>query len=390
MIDVSTCNIFTYKVKSFGSNTTPGSLNSTRSLVFSKKESLVASGNRLVYLNVDLPTHYTKIDSKIKGIPTPFRIPDQVVTEKLVETGLPYEIQSINQDNNSTLVSASDSKGNVWVGTRNDQSVQFQYKLDSNPLNNTYIELGWSGTTFDPKATETLAKTHFYQKQVQIYQNQQLINTIQLVQNPTQIKYFQSPNGASTLLAVTELNQLKIFDLRLASNECVIQKLTPQQSSQWIYTLGISEDNNYIAVGGANRSVTVFDTRKWSNSGSWKNCLKYEVTNIHFSTTKPSVCYVGGLDSEVLAGEWNGSGGVDHFTGLRVDSRWIGISKLQHQEFLFGFTSSTSAYWIENAEKLHQPKITHPLTPGPDSPNPTPHKKIKAMVSDDNNNMMDQ
>jgi hypothetical protein len=55
-----------------------------------------------------------------------------------------------------------------------------------------------------------------------------------------------------------------------------------------------------FGVAGADRSVHIFDTRKWAARGHWSSCLKYSVTSLHFAQSSDA-CYVGGLDSEVRA-----------------------------------------------------------------------------------------
>jgi hypothetical protein len=68
-------------------------------------------------------------------------------------------------------------------------------------------------------------------------------------------------------------------------------------SSEPLYALTCTE--NLIAVGGASSTLTVFDTRKWALRTHWKNCLKYEILYIHFSTVHRELCYVAGGGSEV-------------------------------------------------------------------------------------------
>ncbi|KAN0055165.1 hypothetical protein ACTA71_008262 [Dictyostelium dimigraforme] len=346
-----TCNIYTSKVKSL-KKTSPASLISNRAIALSRTQSIIASDNKVIKIKIELPKIENKIFSKIKGIPSPFKI--ETSSETIYDTKLQYEIQSLSSSKLYDKISAIDSSGSVWVSNYNnngdDGEVVYSYSI--NYENDKFTELGWAGSSFNTKDSTIIAKTQFYQKKIQIYKEDQLSQTIQLIQNPTQINYFDHEKSQTSLLAVTEFNQLKIFDPRQSSNNCCIQKFTPGTS--WLYSMAISSNSEYIAVGGSSRTVSVYDTKRWNNSGNWKNCLKYEITNIEFSNKRPSICYVGGLDSEVLAGEWNGSTGVDHFTGLRVDSKWLGLSKLRDEEYIFGYTGSSSIYYIDNCDKLFQ------------------------------------
>eukprot|EP01132_Coremiostelium_polycephalum_P007582 gene7582-9323_t len=367
----NTCNIFTTKLKTLKS-TTPASLNSTRSAIISRNQYLVASNNELIDIKIDLANNISsKKFSKIKGIPSPVVLDDNLITETTINTKLRYEIQSISLNESNDRVSAVDSKGNIWISNVNGDNQSYN-------INSTVpVEKGWSGLSFNPTDSDTVAQTHFFEKQVKIYQKDQLKQTINLIQNPTQISYFTPTGTNQPLIAVTEFNQLSIFDPRKNQNT-PIQKFNT--ASNWLYSIG-SYKGDYIAVGGANRTVSVYDSRKWSNCGNWKNCLKYEIISIHFSDKNPSVCYVGGLDSEVLAGEWNGSSGVDHFTGLRVDSRWLGISKLKNQELLFGFTAAGSLYWIDHSDKLFQSTVKKSTTTKSNK-----KENIDKIIDDENNN----
>ncbi|KAK5584278.1 hypothetical protein RB653_005886 [Dictyostelium firmibasis] len=349
-----TCDIYTTKVKSL-KKTSPASLISNRAIALSRTESIVASDNKVIKIKIELPKIENKIFSKIKGIPSPFKI--ETSGETIYDTKLKYEIQSLSSSRDNSKISAIDSSGSVWVSNYNDDdNSEIVHSYSINYDNDKFTELGWAGSSFNTKDSTIIAKTQFYQKNIQIFKGDQLSQTIQLIQNPTQIQYFDHEKSQTSLLALTEFNQLKIYDPRQSTNNCCIQKFTPGTS--WLYSMAISSNSEYIAVGGSSRTVSVFDTKRWNNSGNWKNCLKYEITNIEFSNTRPSICYVGGLDSEVLAGEWNGSSGVDHFTGLRVDSKWLGLSKLKDEEYIFGYTGSSSIYYIDHCDKLFQGSLS--------------------------------
>ena len=40
----------------------------------------------------------------------------------------------------------------------------------------------------------------------------------------------------------------------------------------------------YAGAAGAERSVLVWEPRKWALLDRWSNCLKYEATGLHFSS----------------------------------------------------------------------------------------------------------
>jgi hypothetical protein len=67
---------------------------------------------------------------------------------------------------------------------------------------------------------------------------------------------------------------------------------------------------------------------------------------VHFSKVHPDLCYVGGIDAEVIVGPWEGGGTASHFTCLRVDARWIGLHADPKRDALFGATASGSPYFV--------------------------------------------
>ncbi|EFA77100.1 hypothetical protein PPL_09853 [Heterostelium album PN500] len=343
------CTIFCSKVKSFnGDAVSPAFLNSQRALIVSDTRSLVASSNRIVQLEVEFPANPVKHFTKIEGIPTPITI------EQLCETEIPNqlksEIQSIVASSKYQRIGAIDSRGAFEIFSNEASQLKSLYSVGANSYGSK-TESGWSGLSFDPVAIQNVAVARYFQRQVHIFDTDRLATTFHLTNNPTQIAYVQHPSSQQSLLAVTEHNQLNIYDPRLAPRDAIVQRFQP--TADVLYT--ITTDGQNVAVGGASRSVHVYDCRRWTNLGNWSSCLKYEITNAHFSSKYPSAIYLGGLDSEILAGDWNGSGTTDHFSGLRVDSRWLGISKLKGKETLFGLTGSGSVYWVHDVDRLYTP-----------------------------------
>lgn len=48
-------------------------------------------------------------------------------------------------------------------------------------------------------------------------------------------------------------------------------------------------------AAGAERSVLVWEPRKWALLDRWSNCLKYEATGLHFSSGQWWVCRWRGM-----------------------------------------------------------------------------------------------
>ncbi|KAG9130833.1 hypothetical protein Leryth_016974 [Lithospermum erythrorhizon] len=148
-------------------------------------------------------------------------------------------------------------------------------------------------------------------------------------------------NG-SPILAVTEGSQLTIWDLRVQENGGCVQR-TCGSVGDMFYAV-CSSPNGYIAVGGADRTVTVYDPRRWTALSRWMNCSKYEITGLAFSSVDPDYIYVQGVDYEVLCGNWKGSKKVFSFRG---DSNWLGFSKTSTQDVLGAWCDSGKIFVAE-------------------------------------------
>ncbi|KAJ6335853.1 hypothetical protein OIU78_012457 [Salix suchowensis] len=48
-----------------------------------------------------------------------------------------------------------------------------------------------------------------------------------------------------------------------------------------------SSPTGNVAVGGADRTVTIYDPRRWSPISRWVHCSKYEITGLAFSSLDP-------------------------------------------------------------------------------------------------------
>jgi hypothetical protein len=111
-------------------------------------------------------------------------------------------------------------------------------------------------------------------KSVYIYDSNVLSQKLVCIHYPTNFEYITIPESSEPLLAVTEYNQLAIWDPR--ANTCV--KRINAAPANAFYT--IAANNDFVAVAGAARNMYVYDTKKWALIGTWTNCSKYEVFSI--------------------------------------------------------------------------------------------------------------
>ncbi|CAI5500403.1 unnamed protein product [Closterium sp. Naga37s-1] len=103
------------------------------------------------------------------------------------------------------------------------------------------------------------------------------------------------------LLAVCEGPQLSIWDERAAENGGCIQRITVSPAAEPLYALastigsGTGSVTGLVAVGGAERTVAVYDVRKWAARGRWVGCVRQDVMGIAFPVASVIMrWYVGG------------------------------------------------------------------------------------------------
>nr|GMC54580.1 CCR4-associated factor like [Ipomoea batatas] len=158
---------------------------------------------------------------------------------------------------------------------------------------------------------------------------------------PTSLTFMQnlSGQGESSILAITEGCQLSIWDLRTKENGGCVHRICGTVGDIWYAVCNSS--NGTIAVGGADRTVSVYDPRRWATLSRWLNCSKYEITRLAFSSVDSDYIYVQGVDYEVLCGQWRDGKKAFSFRG---DSNWLGFNKCSDRDLVGGWCDSGSLF----------------------------------------------
>jgi WD40 repeat protein len=152
----------------------------------------------------------------------------------------------------------------------------------------------------------------------------------------------------------------------------------PGAFSGQLYTIAASSRNSgcpVLGAAGEDRTVHVWDPRTWKSVDKWSNCLKYEVTSLHFMSN-PAFCVVGGLDYEVVCSRWMGGNdqsdrdlggqkaGKGRAAGPATDvgseaeagrqsqvaasfrgaARWLGLAKSPSSDTFAGITADKTLY----------------------------------------------
>ena len=160
------------------------------------------------------------------------------------------------------------------------------------------------------------------------------VRTINTLYRPNAVALLSSTltqtAGATPLVAVAEGPQISLWDVRAAGRGGRVAKLSPGgPHAGHLFCMAASEDGAPPCFGaaGADRTVMVWDPRKWNVLDRWANCLKYEATSLHFSSLDPGQCLACGMDYEVICGRWGGDRrnrlGGGHRTGATTKNAII-------------------------------------------------------------------
>ncbi|CAN6452612.1 unnamed protein product [Victoria cruziana] len=203
-------------------------------------------------------------------------------------------------------------------------------------------EGSWAGLCFSPNQWSTMAVARSFSKSIDIYDQEIHLRSLHTLWNPASICFVQSlitGDGGSSIIALAEGCQLSIWDLRVNQNGGCIQRISGTLGSPFHSVC--SSAGGSVAVGGADRSVTIFDCRRWSTFSRWVNCSKYEITGLAFSSLDADHIYVQSVDYEVACGDWKKNDKVFSFRG---DSNWLGFNKHSTTDTIAGWCDSGSIF----------------------------------------------
>ncbi|XP_017242268.1 uncharacterized protein LOC108214653 isoform X3 [Daucus carota subsp. sativus] len=199
-------------------------------------------------------------------------IPDQTtVLESDLVDRCPHrsEIQSIvlaeTDSGENTILGSVDSYGHLIVSKAivNDKDPDVSRIIYSAcPQDCGVGEGSWAGLCFSPVQWSMAAVARSYCKSVDIYDQDIHLRTLRTLRYPTSLSFVQnlSCGYGSSLLAVTEGCQLSLWDLRVKENNGCVHRITGSVGDT-LYAVSNSSNGN-IAVGGADRTVTIYDPRR--------------------------------------------------------------------------------------------------------------------------------
>ncbi|CAK9154136.1 unnamed protein product [Ilex paraguariensis] len=290
-------------------------------------------------------------------------IPEQIqVLDSALVNRCPHrsEIQSI-------VLAETESTGCLMLGSVDSHGHLIVSKLDCSgrdvdrltyslaPRDHGVGEGGWAGLCFSPNQWSMAAVAHSFCKSIDVYDQDIHLRTLRTLWYPSSVTFMQtlcSENGSS-ILAITEGCQLTIWDLRMKENGGCVHRICGSVGNN-LYAVCNSSSGN-IAVGGADRTVTIYDPRRWAALSRWSQCSKYEITGLAFSSVDPDYIYIQGVDYEVLCGGWKENKKAFAFRG---DSNWLGFSKCPNRDVVGGWCDSGSIFVADVGEgnEIHMPE----------------------------------
>ncbi|KAK3230103.1 hypothetical protein Dsin_001984 [Dipteronia sinensis] len=288
-------------------NPSPGNLQSTRLALHVNGDGssflvYIASGCHVYKLQIGVEDSFVSEGKEGLLIPEYTQVLDSALLDRCPHRS---EIQSIALAGTSStdylVLGSVDSFGHLIV-SKLDTCGKDVDKLTYSvlPPDSGVGEGSWTGLCFSPSQWSMAAVANSFCKSVDVYDQDIHLQTLRTLWYPSSLNFIQnlSHGNESSILAVTEGCQLTIWDLRMKEKGGCLQRIYGSIGDN-LYAVCSSSTGN-IAVGGANRTVTIYDPRRWSALSRWVHCSKYEITGLAYSSIDPDYIYVQGVDYEVM------------------------------------------------------------------------------------------
>ena len=246
-------------------------------------------------------------------------------------------------------------------------------------------EAGWTGGALSAGCKGVVAAARHFPRDVTLFDRGIVTEQFHTLYAPNDVLFLSSDlsmDGDRTpLVAVAEGPCVCVWDTRQSERNSVVSRISAGPYAGRVLTISASSSKSSCTVFGAageDRTVGVWDPRMWKSIDRWSNCLKYEVTSLHFMSSDPSLCLVSGLDYEVVCGSWfnnnskavqaslakkargRAAGPVSDFgseaeankknrvsSSFRGNSRWIGMGKSPSRDVFVGMTVDKTLYQAE-------------------------------------------
>eukprot|EP00897_Mesotaenium_endlicherianum_P003614 jgi/Mesen1/3280/ME000019S02698 len=340
----------------FPSLPSPGSIQGCRTAIRAAGggascDAYVASGPHLYHLNQEVPT--TPVDAGGMGGGRGGGVPRH---RHEIQSVALYEPPPDGDGGQVALLGSIDCSGTAVIARLDDFSAGSAYSVcppePGHGCRKPSAAAGWAGLAFTPGRPSQVVTARHFARQLDVSDGGVHVRSLRTLHNPTALAFLHDAGGAaggSPCVVVTEGPQLSLWDLRVAESGGCVQRHLSSYSGEPLYAVACTRDaaSALVAVGGAERTLSVYDTRQWRVRSKWTGCLKYEMTSVLFSAVDPRVVFVGGLDYEVICGRWDqeglrGSAGC--LFAFKGDSRWCGVARAARTDVLGGWCQSGNLF----------------------------------------------
>lgn len=232
-------------------------------------------------------------------------------------------------------VAAVDESGGISISV----SRQSEAGADDCPWRTTRIsgsgfrdgENGWGGVVLD-EGGQRVGVARQWQRSLSIYDTATggLIRTLHTSFGPNSVSWLGAGGagllpGAEGLIAVAEHKCVSLWDLRVGSTApraACVQRLIPTATSP-LYSVNWAR--GVVGCCGGDRSVYVYDPRRWAIRGRAMGVTKTQAMSVSFSAVDPRLYFVHGADTQLVCGQWDDAGGpslveMPHAKGVSVSA----------------------------------------------------------------------
>ncbi|KAL0363951.1 UNVERIFIED_CONTAM: hypothetical protein Sangu_0492700 [Sesamum angustifolium] len=273
----------------------PANIRSTRLAVHANGDAsscwvYIASASRIYKLRILMDDSFVARGKESLLIPEPTQVLDSSVVNRCPHRS---EIQSIvlaeTESKDCSILGSVDSYGTLIVSKLDASGTDvdgFTYSVS--PRDFGVGEGSWAGLCFNPNQLFMAAVARSFCKSIDIYDQDIYLRTLRTLWYPSSLIFMDDFNeSGGSMLAITEGSQLSIWDLRMKENGGCVHRVMGSVGDM-LYAVSISSSGN-IAAAGADRTVTIYDPRRWSALSRWLNCSKYEITGLTFSSVDPII-----------------------------------------------------------------------------------------------------
>ncbi|KAF3976115.1 hypothetical protein CMV_000682 [Castanea mollissima] len=268
-------------------NPSPGNIQSTRLALHVSKDgsscwAYIASGSHIYKLQISLEDSLVNKGKESLLIPGQAQVMDSFLVNRCPHRS---EIQSIvlteTESTDYLMLGSVDSYGHLIVSkldTTGKDANRLTYSVL--PQDGGVGEGSWAGLCFSPSQLSMAAVARSFCKTIDVYDQDIHVRTLHTLWYPSSLNFIKNlfHGNESSILAITEGCQLTIWDIRMKENGGCLHRICGSPGDVFYAVCGSSTGN--VAVGGADRTVTIFDPRRWSALSRWVHCSKYESAEV--------------------------------------------------------------------------------------------------------------